>query len=67
VTGIVGVDGDALADELDDGWIGGNPVSLCFEQPAATSRSAHTANTVNERRIDSPSARGRRRLVRARF
>jgi hypothetical protein len=60
VTGVVGRDTLGLGDTLDDGWIGGNPVSFAFEHAEPASASAHSiASKVNERRIDfSPSARG---------
>jgi len=60
VTGVVGTEAEALADALDDGGIGGNPVSFAVEHAEATSASVDsTASRVNERRMDfSPSARG---------
>jgi hypothetical protein len=55
VTGVVGTDGDALADVLDEGGIFGKPVSFCCEHAVTTMAIAKIrASAVNVRRIRFP-------------
>ncbi|HJT38277.1 MAG TPA: hypothetical protein VJ818_07620 [Actinomycetota bacterium] len=55
MTGLVGTDGDALADVLDDGGIGGKPVSFCCEHAVTTiAITKIRASAVNVRRIRFP-------------